>query len=192
MTLTVKIKGDAGLIIDEMREEFEPAMARAVFGAAHFAGGKLAEVSMAVFPKSTGRLGSSFMPPKFIATGKNVAAGALSTLPHADILDRGGTIKPRTVKMLAIPLSKKAKKLWPREWPKGELVRITSKKGNVLLVTPKGKGGMDLHYLLKKSVDITGRGYIERAREEAEPDVAEIVAEEMEVTFDAVPGVEQT
>jgi hypothetical protein len=156
----------------------DAAFAKAVLRAASFAGGEIRRLVESTFPGSKGNLARSFLPATFVQAKEGViAAGAVSDEPHADIQDRGGTIYPRTVKMLAIPLTPYAEKRWPRDWPRDDLTIIRSKRGNLLLMDIRSKKLVP-QYVLKDSVTIKGKQYISRAERAARPEV-EAIAEEM-------------
>jgi len=124
----------------------------------------------------TGNMARSYTAAPLFREKKSWSTGVYSTLIYAGIQDQGGTIHPKTVKNLAIPISDYVKVkvgLWPRDWPKGALHLVRSKKGNMLLADKSGKP----HYALKTKVEIPGTGYLEEAREAAEPGVRKILGD---------------
>lgn len=185
MEIEAKYDPDPGLMVGSIAGRISPAMAKGVLRAANHAGGIITETVMATFTSGRGNLARSFVPARFIEkSDKKVSAGALSDLPQAHILDKGGTIRPRTAGALAIPLSGRAKNLWPRDWPQDKLQLIKNKKtGKALLAEVTGTGSSKKttwHYVLKDEVSIRGRGYIDEAQRKAEEPVGKIMAEVMD------------
>lgn len=92
--------------------------------------------------------------------------------PGAAIHQFGGTIKAKPGKMLAIPLTREAKRYWPRDFPKDRNLFILKGKKNVFLaeVEQKKPGkprkarkqvtNLILHYVLKSQVTIPARPYL--------------------------------
>lgn len=116
----------------------------------------------------TGALARSFREEVKVAAGV-IRIGAFSDLVYAAIQDRGGRITPRTRKSLAIPMTSKAAIRWPRDWPKDELFRP---RGKDYLASKKGKKGIEVQYLLRKSVRIKPKDYLSKANDKALPKVA--------------------
>jgi len=176
-----------GIVLGKMALTLQPALGRAVLKAANYAGGEIARTVIDEFPRGTGELARSFLPAKFVDASDELAAGALSDLVYADILDRGGTVKPKTAKALAIPISPQAKKRWPRDWPDGVLTLIVSKRGTPLLIEAKASRTI-LHYVLKQSVTIAPRHYVDAAAKRAEPQVHKILGESVKAALSQVQG----
>lgn len=65
---------------------------------------------------------------------------------------KGGTVRARNVKMLAIPLSELAKQRGesPSRWD--NLFLVKSKRGNLLLMSGKNKSDWQAHFILRRSV----------------------------------------
>lgn len=81
--------------------------------------------------------------------GTNVEYGALHQF--------GGVIKPVRAKFLAVPITDAARAVpGPRHFP-GELAVVQSLKGQWMLLDPDTG---DVHYLLKKSVEIPARPFL--------------------------------
>lgn len=97
--------------------------------------------------------------------------GAFSHLVYAGIQDRGGRIYPRTRKALAIPMTRKAAIRWPRDWPRGKLFRP---RGKSYLASAKGKHGIEVQYLLRKSVRIKPKHYLRDASKVALPQIGKL------------------
>lgn len=80
-------------------------------------------------------------------------------LMRAGIHEHGGVIKPKTAKMLAIPLKHKYKKKSPRSI---DGLFLLQTEDNVFLVRDKGKDEIEFCYLLKDSVTMPKRPFISR------------------------------
>lgn len=165
--------GDVQKVFGRIRADMVPALAAAVLRSAHLAAGTLAEVVVSRFPSGTNQLARSF--PANVGfvqrTAGEVSARTFSPLPHARIQDQGGTIRPRTAKALAVPLTSEAKSRWPRDWPAKQL-RLIVLRGKALLVEVLGKGKsarIKTHYVLKDQVTITGQHYVDEAKKRAIP-----------------------
>lgn len=193
MTFSISIKLDKpiGPFLQNVGESATPSAARAVLRAANHMGGEIARVVVEKFPGGTGQLAGSFMPAAFVESTRGVAAGALSDLPHARVLDSG---EPDPIvssrgpeKMLAIPLSGVAKTKWPRDWAKDDLTLIKSKNDNLILAGIEGSGEkakITPHYLLLAEVSIKGRHYVDEATKRGRPRVNEILNEELQTGLD--------
>jgi hypothetical protein len=117
-----------------------------------------------------------------------VAVGVLSSLEYARIQDQGGTVFPRTVQYLAIPLRKLPVGKWPRDFAKGELRLIKSRAGNLILAKISKSGVIAPYFVLKKSVTIRGRNYLRAAADRAVAGISEIMAGHLDDAT-KVPGV---
>lgn len=176
---------------EKVIEEMPTALEKGILRAAQHAEGVVKKVVRESFDHPTGQLSRSFRSTFLYSRGNEVAAGAFSDLIYAEIQDQGGTITPKTVSRLAVPVSDKAKKtagLWPRHWPKGVLTYLVSKKKNEILAEVKrakgGKTTIKPHYVLKRSVTIKGRGYIEKAKSIARPEIAEILGDAIDAVLE--------
>lgn len=136
---------------------------------------------------TTGNLARSYSAVPLFKEVKSWSTGVYSDLIYAAIQDQGtkilpgGAIFPKTVKMLAIPVSDYVKKkvgLWPRDWPTGRLQLIISKKKNAILAEVSGKK-ITPHYVLKSYVKFEGVHYLEAAREAAAPGVRKILGDKV-------------
>jgi hypothetical protein len=182
--ITIKIEGDVKAYLESVGLEVDKEMVTALMQAAVHAEGELKQAIAELFKK--GGTGGLACNPKAVllqTKGGNVkSSGAFLDLVQARIQDEGGTIRAKSVKNLAIPLTAQAKVpgKWPRAWPKGsgpdKLHFLKSKSGNKLLVEDKAGGGFTPHYVLKESVQIHGKGYVERARRSAEKTIADIMS----------------
>lgn len=168
-----------GVQMDALAGKLDAMKAKAALRAAAFAGGKLSELVIRELSGGTGQLARSFLPPRLLSDkGETVSAGALSDLVYAGILDRGGTITPRSGQALAVPLTAQAKRMWPRDWPAGKLALIKSRAGKLLLAETR-RGRLTPHYVLKPSVTIRARNYTAKAAKESKDGCAQILAEDM-------------
>ncbi len=96
---------------------------------------------------------------------------------YANIHETGGTITPKNVKWLTIPLQSA---LTPAGVPRGKAKDFDntffawSKANNLLLFQRQGKNVIPL-FVLKKSVTIPARRYMSKTAEEVMPEIAEII-----------------
>lgn len=163
-----KISLDAKAI-SEQAKDLHARLAKATLrGAQHLTSVIRREVRE-TFPRGrTGELARSWREQFVSDAGGVLTAESTSELVYARILDEGGTILPKTVTMLAIPIrddgpkqtgdwaadrlardeharsSKGRPKVpfgkWPRHFQPGRLFLIKSKRGNLLLMARTGKG----------------------------------------------------
>ena len=108
-----------------------------------------------------------------------------STKPYAGIHERGGIIRPRNSKYLAIPLTPMARKIRPRMWG-GRLFGITSKRGNRLLVTRRAGGGVKPQFLLRRSVRIKKKAYVTKALARSRPMLRNLMAIQIRASLNRV------
>ena len=138
---------------------------------------------------STGALSGSWEVAFVSARPGSFTFGVFSDLPYAQIHDTGGIIKPVRAKTLAVPVTAKARKMGPREWPEGMLHYVPVNRNPVVgLLAIKSKNvdrRMLTRYLLLKQSKIKPTGYIRSAKEAAIPKVSEFLGN---VLFDAVEG----
>ena len=167
-----------GVILRRAASTITPTLAKALLKAATIASGFIMVEVRNRHPGGTGNLAGSFKAT-FVDTPKGVSAGALSDLPYARIQNEGGTILPKG-KMLAVPVTPKAEKLWPRDWGENKLDLVVNKKKNQALLIEKATD--QLQYVLKASVTIKGKRYLEAAARKVETEMpkqvmADIAAE---------------
>lgn len=105
----------------------------------------------------TGALARSFREEWGISRTGNMRIGTFSRLVYAGVQDHGGRIHAKR-QFLAIPLTAKSVTKWPRDWPRGELFFIRSRRGNALLAMRNGRGIRPM-YALKRSVYIQPKHY---------------------------------
>ena len=136
------------------------------------------------FRNQSGALENSFSVRFLSRGGANVAA-VVSDSPYAVIQDEGGTILPRVRKHLAIPLPGAGvpRGKSPRDFPRGELTFITSKRGNKLLARVK-KGRIEPVFVLKRSVTLTGTDYLKRAAVMAAAPVSDVIERAITLTIE--------
>jgi hypothetical protein len=169
-------------ILDGIRDRMSGALEAGVLEASEFAAGEIRKVISALFNTRTGDFARSFRATILEVLKDRVRGGAFSDKIFAKIQDEGGTIKPKNMRSLAVPISHKAKTtvgLWPRHWPKkgpGSLHFIKRKVGPPLLVEFRARQTV-LHYVLKKSVRIKPTGYLAQAADAATQIVEEILHE---------------
>lgn len=169
-SFAVKVKG-AGALIDGL-EEFDANLIDGLEGpmlqAAEIVRGEIVKAA----PVGTGALRRSFRSVLIQTSKDKISSGVFSDLPYARIQNTGGTIFPKTVKNLAIPLTREAQKLWPRDWPPGALV-FQMRRGKKFLFDRSDR----LQYVLKRSVTIKGSGYLDTAAKNSADQVAQHLAD---------------
>jgi phage gpG-like protein len=80
---------------------------------------------------------------------------------QARLMHFGGTVRPVTAKALAIPLTPRAKRTPPRQWPAGKLFLLRTKTGAFLAEKTGKKGDKNiLHFVLKASVTVPARPFV--------------------------------
>lgn len=153
------------------------------------------------FKKKTGTLARSYEAVPAKRKGKLITAGAYSPQPYAAIRERGGTIRPKKKKALAIPISKGGKNAGsPAMWSGPQkLVYIPRPKGggnprsSGLLGVPMKNGGFKAHFALRSSVTQQGSGYLTWAMKMAQPEIAKAVGDSVTRVWATVnaPGVKK-
>ena len=111
-----------------------------------------------------GALAGSFEVQVLNQGADSISIGVFSDLVYAEIQDEGGEIKAKApLKYLAYP-HKDAKSIigirWPRDFAKGELQFIKSKKPGTALLYQ----GNRLMFILKERVELPGLRYLDKAR----------------------------
>ena len=167
----------------DMQDGLRDALEKGVIAATEHVAGEVREVVYDTFDVRTGALARSFKE-SLLREGEEIKGRVLSDLVYAGIQDTGGTIYPRRGRYLAVPLGTQRMNVrWPRDWPKGRLVLIKSKKGNKLLVEIIGKK-IQPRYLLKANVTLTGKRYLDTAMDRAQPGVTEILGDHVALHID--------
>jgi len=180
MTIGLQIVDGATPVFEKLERDLPNVLERGLLSAATYAAGEIRRQVFARFGgknnRTTGNLANSFTATLLQSRGGNIAAGAMSDLIYAGIQNRGGTITAKG-KALTVPIG--MGKTLPvgaraRDVPGLVLISRPGKPG--LLVRPRKKA-FDLYFVLVKSVNITGRRYIEAAAKEAETEVIRILDE---------------
>lgn len=167
----VRIQDDATKTLRGIAAGLPDALRSGVLRAAQFATGHIRRTVYSLFSVRTGSLARSYKESFLGYTNNTASAGSFSDLEYAGIQERGGIVRPRTGKNLAIPLKRMAVGKWPRHFAKGELVFIKSRRGNKLLARVKKGGGIEPMFVLKPQVQLHGRKYLDAARDAATPDI---------------------
>ena len=131
---------------------------------------------------STGALAGSWEVAMVSAKPGSFTFGVFSDLPYARIHEAGGVIRPVRAKALAVPVTKKARRMGPREWPEDLLQYVPVNRHPVIgLLALKGRGTRKgkAQYLLLKEANIKPTLYITKAREAAMPQVAKHLSKAM-------------
>lgn len=109
-----------------------------------------------------GRLRASFSSTR--ASPGELVAFAGTNVMYGLYQELGATIRASGGKYLPVPISLKAKRMMETK-PKGvslrtawpQLVAVTSRRNNKLLVQPKRGGAFDVHFVLKKQIVLPPR-----------------------------------
>lgn len=134
---------------------------------------RLASVSeFATHP--TGALARSWVRDPVVNRGNAVSVKVRSPLVYAKIQHYGGTILPRTVTRLAIPLLDHLRKqgLWPRDFEPGKFY-ATSPPGRNGALIDRETG--QPWYLLRTSVTLPGTRYVTKGAADARRYIREVV-----------------
>jgi phage gpG-like protein len=159
-------KDEATPHLDSLRKGLAGALGRGVLRAAQTYEGAVRRTIYDTFKGRTGGLARSFRAQMMYHDKDKAGAVVGSDLVYAAIQNDGGVIRPRATNYLAIPIGKMADKAlapWPRT--RNDLTLIKSKKGNLVLAKISKSGKIDPQYVLKPSVSIKGKHYLERALE---------------------------
>jgi hypothetical protein len=200
--LRIKVT-QSGLSIADIKQRIHKGMQDGTFEAAQHVEGVIKDTVRRMFPHArTGELMRSFHAGWVQRRGgDSVSAGAFSDLVYAQIQDEGGIIKPKEMKYLAIPLIKMAVGKWARPWPRhkkgtptrsGETVCFKNPKSGKLLIWRLGakiarsKGGgrqVTPIYVLKKSVKVTPKRYLDIATDKSGPGVEKILGHQVDLAI---------
>jgi hypothetical protein len=171
MSEGIKVNGEeVTKVVTAMRGRLAEALRSGMLLASEHAAGTIRRTLRTMGQQRRGGLSRSFKATILVDEPGHIKGGAFSDLVYARIQDRGGTIRPKSVQALAVPLSEKAKNtvgLWPRHWPKGKLFMIKTGRGIYLAEPTKSKFKLNLHYVLMRAVGIKGTRYLDASR----PDV---------------------
>jgi hypothetical protein len=172
--------------VNKLSQRLGLAMVDGTLEAAQHIDGCIKKTINEMFPKSrTGDMMRSYSAQFVEEKNGSISAGAFSDLAYARIQDEGGTLKPRDMKYLSIPMRKLPVGKWPRHFAKGALTLIKSKAGNLLLVKFVGKlkKKFDVYFLLRKSVTLKGKNYLDKAESEAQPGVELILGHSVDLSI---------
>lgn len=179
MTIGLKVTENVSEVFDAIEDDLPKGIGKGLLRAAEYTVGEIRKQVIKTFDPHTGALARSYKA-QLLRSGKTVVAGALSDLVYAGIQDRGGTIHAKG-KKLAVPVGA-GRTLpvgtGPRDVP--GLVLVKSRRGNALLAKVRRDGKLDVYFVLKDSVTLKGRDYLEAAARESESTVVEILEGELQ------------
>ena len=180
------IDDNATAALEKLSQELGPELGRKALQAAEELAGLIRREVFDTFNVRTGNLARSFKAKVIQDEGGDVIVGAFSDSVYADIQDRGGTIVPSRRKFLAVPFPGAPVPLgkWPRDFPKGDLSLIPRRGKRSLLARVKKGGGFQPMFVLVERVKIRGRGYIEAAARKAEPEMADIFGDAVDLAIE--------
>lgn len=189
MTIGIEIVSNVTEVMERIEGGMPKGMEKGMLRAAEFVVGEIRREIFDKFPDGrTGELARSYKA-QLLKSGKKVVAGALSDLVYAGIQDRGGTINAKG-KMLAIPVGK-GRLLpvgtGPRDVPGLSLIKGKGAEGG-LLAKVKKNGKMDVYFVLRSSVTLKGRKYLEAAREKSKDTVKQVLEESVQEVIDDAGG----
>lgn len=188
--ITAVVENETSEAFGTLLDNFDVALAGGLIDAAQYVEGIIKVQIFQKFKASTGMLARSFRAVPVLKEDKSLASGVFSDLIYAKVQNDGmqNIHSKRPGGYLAIPISDYVKKkvgFWPRDWPGDALFCYKSRKGNLLLAEKKGStGDIVNHYLLRKSVSIKGRHYIEEAKRQSEPGVEQILGDEVDAVLE--------
>lgn len=181
MTDSFKIEweGSVERWIDDLLPKMAEAQKLGLLKAAKMATGEVQRAIFEDFPSGRGGLAKSYTATLLQPKDGKLRAGAISDLVYARIQDEGGPIVAKNAKALTIPISEKAKKLSSRgvsarEFP-GGLDLVWPRGSQVGYLVKSIKKRTELHYLLKRRTHLDGTGYLDKAANNAEPEIVEIM-----------------
>ena len=165
------------------------AIDEALLKAAQYLTGVIRKTILSTFHGRTGELARTWHEVFIGRDGHVSSAGTFSPSVYAEIQDQGGTIVPRTAKSLAIPIPGAPISVgqWPRDFPKGQLFQRKGKPG--VLFQRIGKGGsLQPMFVLKKSVTLRGKHYVDAALDAAADGMEKIVGAAVDSTVQLKGG----
>ena len=163
-----KIDRKAGKALLQLEKALGASMAKETFRVAEYATGIIRETIKTDWLEnstagiSTGQLMRSFRPTMLAQSGKDVSIGIFSDVAYAAIHETGGTITAKSSANLAIPLTRKARRVAPRQFP-GKLKYVPVPGKNYKLLVEVRKRKNIAHYLLKRSVRIKPKRYLAKS-----------------------------
>lgn len=126
------------------------------------------------------------------SVGANVTKSQLALIashPGANVHQHGATIRPKTARMLAIPLTAEANRIGsPRKnhFPRPLFVYAPRGRRSAFLAESKGDGSIRIHYVLKDRVLIPARpflGFSAKTRDKIDRLLADRLADYVEGLF---------
>lgn len=190
--ISIEIKENVTEFVKAFNEQLPNQLEKAVLDGAIEAVGAIRSELYASAKGRTGDLARSFKE-RFLGWEKAiVGAAAESELVYAGVQDQGGTIYPRVRKNLAVPIFG-GKTLpvgkWPRHFDKNELQLIVRKNGSPLLARVKKRKGQDSQiepmFVLKRSVRVRAKYYLEAARQKALPAIQELLSKSVSIAVES-------
>lgn len=174
MSVNVTVNPPIEELTEELAKKIPQGISKSMLLAAEIAAGEIRSSIYTTFKNIKGGLARSFKTAMLSSKSLGVfRSGAISDLVYAGIQEEGGEILPKR-KYLAQPISYRAKQnaIWPRDVPKKSLYTFISEKGNLIL-----SNGDDLAWVLRKSVTLKPKRYLEKAAKKAADPIAEIIAD---------------
>lgn len=185
MSVEYTLTKDIGVVTSEAAKGITEGLAKSMFKAAETAAIFVGNAAIDLMPGGAGTLARTWKTASAVwlkkGDGGVFSVGVFSSSEYAGIQNYGGTIKPKTARMLAVPISKDGKMKWPREWPKDKLQIVVNKKTNkVLLAEPAltKRHKTRYHYVLKRSVTLQGKHYLEIGLWEGRHEIMDILVTE--------------
>ena len=185
-----------GVSFDALRKKIQMSMEAGIFEAARHVERTISkEVQQRVEKPRTGNLANSFVAQWVYRRGGMVRAGAYSDSIYARVQDEGMTIYPKEKKNLAIPApgQKFPVGTWPRNFGTDFFKFVPRKGGGPggtlysmldYLAMKRHHGSLrDIcaYFILRPSVIIIAKNYLEAARAKAEPGVDDIMGHHVDI-----------
>jgi len=186
MSIKVDISQDLGVFLKNVVASIDKDGIKRMLLAAEHATGEIRRSA----PHDRGGLIRSFKATMLTSQTLGILrSGGVSDLIYTKIQDEGGTITAKK-KYLAIPVGDRARSvagLWPRDWADGDLFFYTTKSGKPALAKRDGAPGKDfVQYVLRKNVKIKPTNYLKAAALNAEPEIAAILGDQIQISIDEV------
>jgi hypothetical protein len=183
----IKVENKASAELEAAAKRLPAALRKGVLRLAQASTGEIRSQIYSTFKGRTGGLAKSFREVFIKQTAIEVSARSFSDLVYAKIQDEGGTIHAKR-KWLAIPIGRKVPLgKWPRDYGRGELILVGKEGLGLVLARIIGKGKkakVDPLFALRRSVTLTGRGYVEKARGEVAKVADKIMADGIRVAIE--------
>jgi len=136
--------------------------------------------------KDTGTLGRSIQVDAGKADQLRVRIG--TNVPYGRIQEFGGTIRPKNVKRLPVPLNREAKFMQRRGSLRSQSLTLIPRRGKDPLLVVKTKNGMRPMFVLKKSVTLPARPFVAPTRSRVLGRVLDLVAKGVTASVATLPG----